>query len=187
MCTRIINVHTWKPVSLMLPDRGQRGKSTMRVLIVFLAAMILAFAVSAAAEEMNGFGDFAWGSDLEAIQDSDSNLVEGMMGAMPGVKAFKRNDEDLDFGGITADAITYIFYKGRFTSVNIDFRGIDNFETILAYCKKRFGPPTGSAILRLEQYASFDSPKTGAMLLYQMSMQTTNFGRLYLYSKEFLK
>ena len=40
--------------------------------------------------------------------------------------------------------------------------------------------------MRLEQYAGFDSPKTGAMLIYQLSMQTTNFGRLYLYSKEHL-
>jgi hypothetical protein len=159
----------------------------MRILSVFLAAMILAIAVSAAAEDMDGFRGFTWGSDLEAIQASDSDLVVGMMGAMPGVKAFKRNDEDLDFGGITADAITYVFYKGKFTSVNIEFRGIDSFEKILNYCKKLFGPATMSGILKQEQYASFDSPKTGAMLLYQMSMQTTNYGRLYLYSKEFLK
>ena len=161
----------------------------MRVLIVFLAAVILALAVPAGAEDMNmnGFRDFTWGSDLEVLQASDTKLVEGHMGAMPGVKAFQRPDDDLDFGGITADGITYVFYKGRFTSVNIEFRGIDGFEKLLEFCKKQFGPPTGSAILRLEQYASFDSPKTGAMLLYQMSMQTTNYGRLYLYSKEFLK
>lgn len=159
----------------------------MRLLSVFLAAMILAFAVTAAAEDMNGFRDFTWGDDLEAIQASDSDLVVGMMGAMPGVQAFKRNDEELNFGGIKADAITYVFYKGKFTSVNIEFRGIDSFEKLLAYCKKLFGPTTGSAVLRLEQYASFDSPKTGAMLLYQLSMQTTNYGRLYLYSKEFLQ
>jgi hypothetical protein len=159
----------------------------MRLLSVFLAAMILAFAVSAAAEDMNGFRGFTWGSDLEAIQASDSDLVVGMMGAMPGVKAFKRNDDDLEYGGIKVDAITYVFYKGRFTSVSIEFRGIDSFEKLLNYCKKLFGPVTASAILQQEQYASFDSPKTGAMLLYQMSMQTTNYGRLYLYSKEFLK
>src|SRR6185369_372566 len=132
----------------------------MRLLSVFLAAMMLDFAVSAAAEDMDGFRGFAWGSNLEAIQASDSALVEGHMGAMPGVQAFKRNDDDLDFGGITADGITYVFYKGIFTSVNIEFRGIDSFEKLLNYCKKRFGPPTGSAILKLEQYASFDSPKT---------------------------
>ncbi len=159
----------------------------MRLLSVFLASMILAFTVSASAGDMDGFRGFTWGSDLKAIQASDSDLVVGMMAAMPGVQAFKRNDEDLNFGGIKADSITYVFYKGRFTSVNIEFRGIDNFEKLLDYCKKLFGPGSGSAILRLEQYASFDSPKTGAMLLYQMSMQTTNYGRLYLYSKEFLQ
>ena len=160
----------------------------MRWLIIFWTTMTLfATLSSAAAEDLNGFRGFTWGDDLEVIQASDSDLVVGMMGAMPGVQAFKRNDEELNFGGIKADAITYVFYKGKFTSVNIDFRGIDNFEKLLDYCKKLFGPANGSAILRLEQYASFDSPKTSAMLLYQMSMQTTNYGRLYLYSKEFLQ
>jgi hypothetical protein len=143
----------------------------------------LIVAVSAAAEDMNGFRGFTWGVSQEAMREADPRLVEGHMGAMPGVKAFKRTDEDLTFGGIKAEAITYIFYKEHFTSVSIDFRGYDNYEKLLTYCKKLFGPATGSAVLRLEQYASFDSPKTSAMLLYQLSMQTSNYGRLYLYSK----
>jgi len=138
-----------------------------------------------ASAEMDGFRDFKWGSNLEVMRESDPKLVEGHMGVMPGVKAFQRTDDDLNFGGIKADSITYTFYKDRFTSVSIDFRGIDNFEKLLVYCKKTFGPVTGTVVSRLEQYAGFDSPKTGAMLLYQLSMQTTNYGRLYLYSKEF--
>jgi hypothetical protein len=157
------------------------------MLNIFLVFLILSFALSAAAEDMNGFRGFTWGEGLGAMRESDPKLVEGHMGAMPGVKAFKRTDEDLTFGGIKAEGITYIFYKERFTSVSIDFRGFDNYERLLHFCKKLFGPTTGSAVLRLEQYASFDSPKTGAMLLYQLSMQTTNYGRLYLYSKEHLE
>jgi hypothetical protein len=159
----------------------------MRLLSVFLASMILAFAVSAAAEDLAGFRGFTWGSDIEVMQSSDPNLVEGHMGVMPGVKAYQRTDEDLNFGGIKVDGITYTFYNGRFTSVSIDFRGIDNYEKLLSYCKKLFGPVTASVVMRLEQYAGFDSPKTGAMLLYQLSMQASNYGRLYLYSKEFLQ
>jgi hypothetical protein len=158
----------------------------MRLLSVFLASMFLAFAVSAAAAGVNGFRDFTWGSDVKEMRSSDPKLVEGHMGVMPGVEAFQRTDEDLNFGGIKVEGITYIFYKGRFTSVSIDFRGFDNYEKLLAYCKSLFGPATASAVLRLEQYADFDSPKTGAMLLYQLSQQTSNFGRLYLYSKEYL-
>lgn len=157
----------------------------MRLLSVFIISLIMIAAVSAAAEDMNGFRGFKWGVNLEAMREADPRLVEGHMGAMPGVKAFKRNDEELTFGGIKAEAITYIFYKGKFTSVSIDFRGFDNYEKLLIHCRKLFGPATGSAVLRLEQYASFDSPVTGAMLLYQLSMQTSNYGRLYLYSKEF--
>ncbi len=161
----------------------------MRCFCMFWTTLLLFATLSSASagEDMDGFRGITWGSSLEAIQAIDSDLVVGMMGAMPGVQAFKRNDEDLNFGGIKADAITYVFYKGRFTSVKIEFRGIDSFEKLLEYCKKLFGPTSGSAILRLERYASFDSPKTGVMLLYQMSMQTTNYGDLYLYSKEFQK
>jgi hypothetical protein len=159
----------------------------MKWLSVFLIAVMLLVTFSAAgAEDMDGFRGFTWGSNLEVMQSSDPKLVEGHMGVMPGVKAFQRTDEDLNFGGIKADAITYMFYNGRFTSVSIDFRGFDNFEKLLVYCKKLFGPVTGMAVLRLEQYAAFDSPKTGAMLLYQLSMQTSNYGKLYLYSKELL-
>ena len=159
----------------------------MRSLSVFLASMILACAVSSSAEDMDGFRGYAWGSDVKTIQSADPKLVEGHMGVMPGVKAYQRIDEDLNYGGIKAQSITYTFYNDRFTSVSIDFRGFDNNEKLLAYCKKMLGPVTASAVMRLEQYSGFDSPKTGAMLLYQLSMQTTNFGRLYLYSKEFLQ
>jgi hypothetical protein len=152
----------------------------------WIAVMLFVPLSAAGAEDMNGFRGFTWGSDLEAIRSFDPKLVEGHMGTMPGVKAFQRTDEDLNFGGIKADAITYMFYNDKFTSVSIDFRGFDNFERLLAYCKKLFGPVTGIAVLRLEQYAGFDSPKTGAILLYQLSMQTSNYGKLYLYSKEFL-
>jgi hypothetical protein len=159
----------------------------MRLMTIFLVFLILVFAVAAAAEDLNGFRGFAWGSSLEGIQESDPKLVEGHMGTMPGVKAFQRRDDDLNFGGIKVDSITYIFYKGRLTSVSIDYKGFDNYEKLFAYCKKLFGPVNGTAVLRQEQYAGFDSPKTGAMLLYQMSMQTSNNGKLFLYSKEFMK
>ena len=157
----------------------------MNVMRVLLISLMLAFAGSASAEEMNGFRGFAWGVDESAMREADPKLVEGMMGVMPGVKAFKRSDEDLMFGGVKVEAILYIFYKGKFSSVIIDYRGFDGYEKLLAHCKKLFGQATGTAVLRLEQYASFDSPKTAAMLLYQLSMQTSNYGKLYLYSKEF--
>ena len=156
----------------------------MKILSMCVVSLCMILVVSAGAEDLNGFRGFTWGDSLEAMREADSRLVEGHMGAMPGVKAYKRTDEDLNFGGIKAEGITYIFNKERFTSVSIDFRGFDNYEKLLIYCKKLFGPTTGSAVLRLEQYASFDSPKTSAMLLYQLSMQTANYGRLYLYSKE---
>jgi hypothetical protein len=156
----------------------------MKTIMVWLTILMLAVALPAAAGEFTeGFRGFPWGSDVKTIRSMDPKLVEGHMGVMPGVEAFQRTDEDLRFGGIQAERITYIFYKGKFSSVSVDFRGFDNYERLMGYCKKIFGAPTGSAVMRLEQYTDYDSPKTGAMLLYQLSMQTQNLGKLYLYAK----
>src|SRR6185369_4806003 len=145
---------------------------------VIMAALILLLAVTAAAEELVGFRGFTWGSDEKTLLSAEPKLVEGHMGVMPGVKAYQRTDEDLNYGGIKVESIIYTFYKDKFTSVSIDFRGFDNYEKLFAFCNKIFGPAAASAVMKQEQYASFDSPKTGAMLVYQLSMQTTNFGRL---------
>ncbi|NVN91563.1 MAG: hypothetical protein HXX11_13310 [Desulfuromonadales bacterium] len=158
----------------------------MKLITVFLLSLILAVAVSASAADMSGFRGFLWGADVESMREEDSKLVEGRMGVMPGVKAFQRSEEDLGYGGIKADSITYTYYKEKFTGVVIDFHGFDNYEKLLIHCKKMFGPVTGAAVLRLEQYTSFDTKNTGVMLLYQLSQQSGNFGKLYLYSKEFL-
>jgi hypothetical protein len=151
--------------------------------LIWTAVLLLIALPAAASELMESFRGYPWGSDVKSIRGTDPKLVEGHMGVMPGVEAFQRTGEDLMFGGIKAEAITYIFYKGRFTTVSIDFRGFDNFERLKLYCQKQFGPSTGSATMRAELYTDFDSPKIGAMLLYQLSMQTSNYGKLFLYSK----
>lgn len=155
-----------------------------RMIVLWTAALLLSITLPAAASDvMEGFRGYTWGSDVKSIRSSDPKLVEGHMGVMPGVEAFQRTGEDLNVGGIKAEAITYIFYKGRFTSVSIDFRGFDNYEKLFAYCKKQFGPATGSATMRAELYTDFESPKASAMLLYQLSMQTANYGKLFIYAK----
>lgn len=159
----------------------------MKLLNIYLVTMVLLFAVSATAEDFNGFRGIAWGTSVEKILESEPKLAEGLMGTMPGVKAFQIRGDDLNLGGVKTESITYIFYKGRFSSVSIDFRGYDSYEKLLAHCKRTIGPVTATAVLRQEQYTGFDSPKTSAMLLYQLSLQTSNFGRLYIYSKEFVE
>ena len=160
----------------------------MRLMSFFLMTFTLLMMVSTVtAAELDGFRDLKWGTELAVFLNSEQKSVEGHMGAVPGVEAFQLKNEDLNIGGIKADGIVYAFTKGKLTSVSIDFRGFDNFEKLMAYCKKLFGPVTGSVTMKLEYYAGFDSAKTGAMLLYQLSMPNSSYGRLYLYSKEFLK
>lgn len=149
--------------------------------------MVFILASSSAASETDGFRNFIWGSGLAQFLETEQKRVEGQMGAVPGVEAFKLKSEDLNFGGIKAEGIVYSFNKGRLTAVSIDFRGFDSFEKLMAYCKKTYGPLTGSVTMKQEHYASFDAPKTGVMLLYQLSMPNSSYGRLYLYSKEFLQ
>jgi hypothetical protein len=160
----------------------------MRFLGIFWSIMTLFITVSTgAAAEQDGFRNFKWGMAQAAFLETEQKSVEGHMGAVPGVESFQLKGEDLEFGGIKADAITYSFYKGKFASVGIDFKGFDNFEKLQTYCKKTFGPAIGASTMKLEYYAGFDSPKTGAMLLYQLSMPNSSYGRLYLYSKELLQ
>jgi len=153
--------------------------------IVVLLSMLVSSTASAA--ETDGFRNFIWGSEKTLFLENEQTKVEGQMGAVPGVEAFRLRGDDLNFGGIKADGITYSFFKGKLTAVSIDFRGFDNFEKLMAYCRKTFGPYTGSVTMKQEHYSSFDSPKTGVMLLYQLSMANSSYGRLYLYSKEFLQ
>ena len=162
---------------------------SIKALSVFWAIMMLFVTFTAAgADELDGFRGFKWGSDLAAMGGTGLKRVEGQLGAETGINAFQlQNSEDLIVDGVKADGIIYAFHNGKFTSVSIDFKGFNSYEKLLAYCKKLFGPVTGSVTMKQEQYVSFDSPRTGAILVYQMSTTlVSNFGRLYLYSKEFL-
>ncbi len=160
----------------------------MRHLFVFWVTIVLFnTACVAAAAEIDGFRNFRWGMDQAAFLETDQKSIEGHMGAVQGVESFQLKNDDLEIGGVKADGIVYSFFKGKFASVDIDFKGFDNFEKLTAYCKKTFGPVTGAVTMKLEYYAGFDSPKTGAMLLYQLSMANSSYGKLYIYSKELLK
>lgn len=159
---------------------------TCRTMLTTLMLLFMLVS-SAATAESDGFRNFTWGTALKDFLDNEPKSVEGQMGAVPGVEAYKLKGDDLNIGGIKAEGIVYSFNKGRLTSVSIDFRGFDSFEKLMAYCKKTYGPLTGSVTMKQEHYASFDSPKTGVMLLYQLSMPNSSYGRLYLYSKEHLQ
>lgn len=156
--------------------------------VLWAIVMLLATHTAAGAEEIDGFRGFKWGNDLAAMSGTGYKRVEGQLGAMPGVNAFQlQNSEDLIVGGIRADGIIYGFQNGKFASVSIDFKGFNSFEKIMEYCKKIYGPVTGSVTMKQEHYVSFDSPRTGVVLVYQMSTTlVSNYGRLYLYSKELL-
>ena len=159
-----------------------RSRNVFRTAVLFFMLMS-----STAMADTDGFRKLRWGTELKDFLDNESKSVEGQMGAVPGVDAYKLKGEDLIIDGIKVDGIVYSFSKGKLIAVSIDYRGFDNFEKMMAYCKRTFGPLTGSVTMKQEHYASFDSPKTGVMLLYQLSMANSSYGRLYLYSKEFLQ
>jgi len=104
-------------------------------------------AAPTAAADRDGFRGFTWGSERDLFLVNEQKSVEGQMGAVSGVEAYKLKNDDLNFGGVKADAITYSFFKGRLTAVSIDFKGFDNFEKLMVYCKKTFGALTGSVTM----------------------------------------
>jgi hypothetical protein len=159
----------------------------MRLTRAFWSITIVLFTFSTAgAVDKDGFRGFKWGTELNTFLENEQKSEEGVMGAVPGVQAFRLKNEDLNIGGIKADSIVYCFFNGKLTTVAIDFKSFDKMEKLVIFCKKHFGPATGPVTMRSEYYMSFDTPKTGVLLLYQLSLVTASYGRMYLYSKEHL-
>ena len=58
------------------------------------------------------------------------------------VKVFSNRDEDLKFGEVTAQKITYEFYKTKFYKYNVTIKGIDNRKGFLAWFQSQYGKGT---------------------------------------------
>lgn len=159
----------------------------MRCFCTFWTALFLfvSFSVAGAAE-IDGFRGMKWGAGQATLNSAEIVKVPPFKGISPDMEVYQRKNDDLRVGGVEVDNINYNFRKGRLVSVNIDFKGFTVYETLMAYCKNQFGSATGSMPKNMEILTSFESPKTHALLYFQLGSPQYSFGRLFLYSRDFL-
>jgi hypothetical protein len=153
---------------------------------IFLACVMLLATAAAQAAQIDGFRGLPWGTELATLNSSEFSKVIAFKGIAPDVESYQRKNDQLKMDGAAVESINYNFSKGKLVSVNIDFNGFYNYESLLAYCKAQFGPVTGSMAKNLEMVSSFETPKTGALVFFQVGAPQFSFGRLFLFSRAWL-
>ncbi len=103
--------------------------------IVFIFLMFTCTLISAQ-EEIEGYGDWKWGTLYTDVQDE---LVVSS-NKLPGFKAYDKKNETLEFEGLKARLITYGFKKGEFWVVNIGLYSEDMGEIVEIFTNK-YGEP----------------------------------------------
>lgn len=148
--------------------------------------LILTTTGAAAAKDLAGFRNLAWGTELARLSDLDLEKVPVLKGTTSRVESYRRKKENLELAGMTCDTITYNFLGNRLYSVTIDFSGSSNLKLIKDYCQKRFGSSSGTMVKDMEYFVSFESPATGALIYYQFAKHSffVRYGRLFLFSRE---
>ena len=158
----------------------------MRWLGVILASMMLLATTAAHAAQVAGFRGLPWGTELSSLSSAEFSRVFPIRGIAPEMESYQRKNDSLKLDSVVVDSINYNFKKGKLVSVNIDFNGFNNYEGLLAYCEKQMGPLTTSMAKNMELVTSFEAPQTGALIVFQAGASQINFGRLFLFSNDWL-
>ncbi len=158
----------------------------MRGLSLLLAGMIVLATAAADAAQSDGFRGLSWSADLASLNSAEYSKLTPFKGIAPDMESYQRKGDPLKLEGVVVDSISYNFRKGKLVSVNLDFSGFYNYEGLLAYCKKEFGQVTASMARNQEMVSSFETPKTGALIFFQAGAPQLSFGRLFLFSRDWL-
>jgi hypothetical protein len=90
------------------------------------------------------------------------------------LKAYTRKGDSMSLGDAELKGINYIFYKGRFYCVYIDFEGLSNFRKIRDSFVELYGPPMA------EQSSEWDyfwgGRKASVTLTYDKSAEKGEVG-----------
>ena len=101
-------------------------KSTKRLILILCVASIacIFFAGSAGAfkNEPTGFRGIAWGTNISQLPD----MIKMPGGEGRDTQVYKRRDEKMQIGDAQITNIAYGFYKGRFSTVIIDYKDLTN-------------------------------------------------------------
>ena len=111
---------------------------------IIIAVLVFSFSASTFAKEnkikSNGFGEIKWGESIakykKVMQLTSDNRKPR--------KYYIRKDDEMSFGDTTLASITYIFYKGRFSSVIIQTEKSINTKEFLNKLTRKLGKPSSS-------------------------------------------
>ncbi|MBN2521105.1 MAG: hypothetical protein JXB17_11400 [Bacteroidales bacterium] len=103
--------------------------------IVLFVLMIISTLISAQ-EEIEGYGNWKWGTLYTDVQDE---LVPST-NKIPGFKAYEKKNETLEFEGLKARLISYAFKNGEFVGINIGLFSED-LEKIVEIFTGKYGEP----------------------------------------------
>lgn len=89
----------------------------LAVLLAFIGTSVYAFQ-----NEPDNFRGIKWGTNIDTL--SDMKLIEDGGDE----KFYNRKNEKMKMGEATLDDVIYVFYKGKFSGVMIEFNSKLNFE-----------------------------------------------------------
>ena len=106
-----------------------------------IAILVFSFSASSFAnkDESTGYGKIKWGASIRKYKNVMRLTSDNKK---PG-KYYVRKDDEMFFGDIPLTSVTYIFYKGKFSSVIIQTDTSVNIASqVLSKLKKKFGKPS---------------------------------------------
>ncbi|MBM9616699.1 hypothetical protein JWJ90_20765 [Desulfobulbus rhabdoformis] len=152
-------------------------------LFSFSLCLLLALSIclhrADAATEVHGFAGMAWGSSLQANQQT-KNLILSKENDGKGSSFYTLKDVSMRFGQATLSSIECSFAGKRLNGVMLLFSGEQNFLGVKAEATKRYGKPIfipqkGSSVL------SWPGKSSSIILSYTLANES---GFLYLKAKK---
>ena len=110
----------------------------MKKLVIGILVFSFSVVLFAADHNSNGFGNIKWGESIKKHKDimhltSEKDKLK---------KFYVLNSDELLWGDINLSSISYVFYKGKFSSVAIQTdRSSYNLKKIINSLKDKFGKP----------------------------------------------
>jgi hypothetical protein len=92
---------------------------------VILIFCLLSTPAASFDNEPDGFRDIKWGTNIKNLAG-----MEKRGGDSIGLSTYTKKGDDLKIGEADIGEITYAFYKNRFYSVVLDYKGLVNFENL---------------------------------------------------------
>ena len=132
-----------------------------------LIIIVLLFSFNAYADEnkFTGFGKIKWGASIKKYK----NVMRLTSDNGKPSKYYVRKDDEMSFGDIGLTSITYIFYKGKFSSAIIQTdKTITKTSQILNKLKKKFGEPSYKNVFT-NKYRWKDSTTAVSLKCYSTS------------------